>query len=186
MSRNSKHVLITGPPGVGKTTLIKKVYNALKDNNVSVNGFYTEELRDNSNKRNGFDIVSLDGKRERLSRTMECLKPNDLKRFRVGQYYVFPRSFELIALPLFAEPKNGVLVLDEIGKMELFSSKFQIEVKEAFKRTDISILATVPVLRGASIPLVESLITNPNYNLITVDRTNRNNLVNEIVTYLTS
>lgn len=57
-------------PGVGKTTLCKKVYEVLKHKGVRVQGFYTEEVR-NSQKgsRVGFDIVTLDGQRGPLART---------------------------------------------------------------------------------------------------------------------
>lgn len=57
-------------PGVGKTTLCKKVYEVLKDKGIKVQGFYTEEVR-NSHKgsRVGFDVVTLDGQRGPLART---------------------------------------------------------------------------------------------------------------------
>lgn len=64
------HVLLTGSPGVGKTTLCRKVYEVLKSKDIKVQGFYTEEVR-NSQKgsRVGFDVVTLDGKRGPLART---------------------------------------------------------------------------------------------------------------------
>lgn len=57
-------------PGVGKTTLCRKVYEVLKDKGIKVQGFYTEEVR-NSQKgsRVGFDVVTLDGQRGPLART---------------------------------------------------------------------------------------------------------------------
>lgn len=55
--------------GIGKTTLVKKICEKLQSKNVEINGFYTEELRDN-NSRIGFDVVTLtDGKRTQLART---------------------------------------------------------------------------------------------------------------------
>lgn len=54
-------------PGVGKTTLVKKVCEALVSARVTVNGFYTEEVRE-SGRRVGFDVVTVTGDRGRLSR----------------------------------------------------------------------------------------------------------------------
>lgn len=56
--------------GAGKTTLIKKIYSQLKQQNIEPNGFYTEEIRDNTGRRIGFDVVTLDGKRGKLARSM--------------------------------------------------------------------------------------------------------------------
>lgn len=52
--------------------------------------------------------------------------------------------------------------------MELFSATFASKLTDLFNRTDLVIIATVPVLKGAKIPLVESLISNSNNKLITV------------------
>jgi nucleoside-triphosphatase len=60
-----KNLLITGLPGVGKTTLIKKLYEGLKD--FRPVGFYTEEIREGG-ERKGFQLISLEGKKGLLSR----------------------------------------------------------------------------------------------------------------------
>ena len=44
------HVLITGRPGIGKTTLIKKIISYLNKKEISIEGFYTEEIRENQNE----------------------------------------------------------------------------------------------------------------------------------------
>ncbi|UMZ74197.1 nucleoside-triphosphatase [Natranaerofaba carboxydovora] len=50
------NILLTGRPGIGKTTVIMKSIELIK---TPVVGFFTEELRDsNNNKRVGFRIVS--------------------------------------------------------------------------------------------------------------------------------
>ncbi len=73
------NILITGIPGVGKTTLIKKLADALK--NFHPAGFYTEEIREDG-IRKGFALIGCDGRREVLSHT-------DIKSpYRVGKYKV--------------------------------------------------------------------------------------------------
>ena len=55
-----KNILITGLPGIGKTTLIRRLYEELKDTHPV--GFYTGEIRENG-VRKGFELISLDGRR---------------------------------------------------------------------------------------------------------------------------
>jgi nucleoside-triphosphatase len=54
----NRKVLLTGRPGCGKTTLVRRVVNELAQSAV---GFYTEEIRQRR-ERVGFKIVTLDGK----------------------------------------------------------------------------------------------------------------------------
>ena len=80
-----KNLLITGLPGVGKTTLMRKVYEALK--NFHPVGFYTAEIREEG-MRKGLELISLEGKRGILSHV-------DIKSpYRVGRYKVDVRGFE--------------------------------------------------------------------------------------------
>jgi len=52
-------IIITGEPGVGKTTLIKRIAERLGKRAV---GFWTEEVRDKkTRKRTGFKIVTTEG-----------------------------------------------------------------------------------------------------------------------------
>jgi nucleoside-triphosphatase len=59
------HILITGLPGVGKTTLVRGLATRLASYEPA--GFYTEEIRDATGKREGFRIVTLSGRRLVLS-----------------------------------------------------------------------------------------------------------------------
>lgn len=60
-----RNILLTGDPGVGKTTLIQKVVQDLSGN---AGGFYTKEIRENS-RRIGFEIVTFSGRRGILAST---------------------------------------------------------------------------------------------------------------------
>jgi len=110
------HILITGPPRCGKSTLIERVVRQL---NRPATGFFTRELRV-GDRRVGFVIETLDGKRGTLAH-------QDLSsRFHVGKYGVNLADIEGIAVPsLVPSRREQIVVVDEIGKMECFSRLFR-------------------------------------------------------------
>ena len=109
-------VLVTGPPGVGKTTLIKKAAAELKSlqPNLTVGGFYTSEVRhQQSGSRVGFDITSLgNGETRPLAR-----ESTPIKGPKVGKYTVLLSDFEAVAMSSLKSPVD-VLIIDEIGKQQ--------------------------------------------------------------------
>ncbi|XP_027218058.2 cancer-related nucleoside-triphosphatase homolog isoform X1 [Penaeus vannamei] len=173
--------------GVGKTTLVQKLVNNLKDAGVPCNGFYTQEVRQGG-KRIGFDVVTLDGKNGILSR----VKPQDGNRreCRVGQYVVDVPAFESLVLPLLRTQASTpqVLVLDEIGKMEMFSQGFVTSVQRILAQPDSTVLTTIPIPKGKPIPLVEQIRSNKNVFLVNLSKSNRDDesLKEEIVKTLMS
>ncbi|XP_062851922.1 cancer-related nucleoside-triphosphatase isoform X2 [Trichomycterus rosablanca] len=151
-----KHVFLTGPPGVGKTTLVQKLLAALSSTGVSIDGFWTEEVRE-SGRRVGFDVVTVDGDRGILAR-VETEVSADRHKYRVGQYVVDLPSFERLALPLFRSVENKrVFVIDEIGKMELFSQAFIHSVRQVLESSACSVLGTIPFPKNQHIGLVEDI-----------------------------
>lgn len=112
-----KNILITGRPGVGKTTVIKRVISTL---DLKPGGFYTEEIRE-GRVRKGFRIKTFSGKSGILAHADNRSGP------RVGKYGVDMKSFESTALPELehAIGNRELVVIDEIGKMELFSHRFK-------------------------------------------------------------
>jgi nucleoside-triphosphatase len=118
-------VAVTGRPGCGKTTLIRKVVEALQGR-MSIGGIYTEEIRE-GRARKGFAIVDLSsGRRGILAHTDLGSGP------RVGKYRVNLKDIEEIAVPAIMEAlrTKELLVIDELAPMELASPKF-IEAVEA-------------------------------------------------------
>lgn len=111
------NILITGKPGIGKTTLIKEI---LQKMDKKAGGFYTEEIREGG-KRIGFKIKTLDGKTGILS-SINVKSP-----YRVGKYKVDLEGFENISLPAIEDALSSskTIIIDEIGPMELFSKKFK-------------------------------------------------------------
>ena len=63
---------------------------------------------------------------------------------------------------------NTVVVVDEIGKMELFSQSFINLVRELFASPQATILATVPITKQRPIPFVDELKCREDVTLIEV------------------
>ncbi|XP_015235061.1 PREDICTED: cancer-related nucleoside-triphosphatase [Cyprinodon variegatus] len=185
-----KHVFLTGPPGVGKTTLVQKVCEALVSSGVGVEGFYTEEVREGG-RRVGFDVVTLAGERGHLSRIREGPGTSHGRReYMVGQYVVDLPSFENLALPLFRHAGTAgggsrkVFIIDEIGKMELFSQSFIRAVRQTLDSSSCTILGTIPVPKGKPLGLVEEVRSRPDVKVFTVSKENRNALLEDILATL--
>ena len=119
-----KNILITGNPGVGKTTLIQNIISRL---NISAGGFYTAEVRDENGKRWGFKIISLDGREDVLA-SVEIISSN-----RVSKYGVDVAAIDRIGVTSIrnALSRSEMIVIDEIGRMELVSRQFRDIVMEA-------------------------------------------------------
>jgi nucleoside-triphosphatase THEP1 len=135
-----KKILITGPPRCGKSTLISKLIKYYtNEKNYKIYGFLTPEVRERG-KRIGFDIVDIfSGNKAQLARV------GDFKtKHRVGKYKVFVGQFDkYLENNLEIEVKSlDLIIIDEIGKMELFSMKFQDFIKKIFSST-IPVLATI-------------------------------------------
>ncbi|XP_004451085.1 cancer-related nucleoside-triphosphatase [Dasypus novemcinctus] len=186
----ARHVFLTGPPGVGKTTLIRKVSEVLKSSGVPVDGFYTEEVRQGG-RRIGFDVVTLSGTRGPLSR-IGAAPPAGKREYRVGQYVVDLPAFEQLALPVLRNadsssgPGQRVCVIDEIGKMELFSQTFIQAVHQTLSTPGIIILGTIPVPKGKPLALVEEIRNRNDVKVFNVTKENRNNLLQDIVMWVQS
>lgn len=131
-----KNILISGPPGVGKTTLIKKI---LENLNLKVGGFYTEEIKENKN-RIGFKIISLDNQEGILAHiSIKGMK-------RVGRYGVNIYDLENIGVKSLSRALRDeeLIIIDEIGKMEIFSDKFKEKVLDCLN-SEKFVLATIGI-----------------------------------------
>eukprot|EP00090_Calanus_glacialis_P008041 TRINITY_DN16394_c0_g1_i1.p1 TRINITY_DN16394_c0_g1~~TRINITY_DN16394_c0_g1_i1.p1 ORF type:complete len:177 (-),score=42.17 TRINITY_DN16394_c0_g1_i1:25-555(-) len=173
-------LLLTGPPGVGKTTLIQHLAKELEN----CAGFYTEELREGG-KRIGFDIVTLDdGSRGALARVN-----TNVKGPKVGQYTVMLEEFELLARKaLLPEALKSckVILIDEIGKMESFSKKFQTLVRQIYENLEFTghIVATIPMNKGNPLPIVRELVDRSDTEIVEVTKANRDQLRDDLIARL--
>ena len=169
MGITKKNILLTGLPGVGKTTLIKKLSDELFA--LHPVGFYTEEIREGG-VRKGFDLVSLDGRRGLLSH-VEIESP-----YRVGRYRIDVKGFEdfLDSITFFA-PETSLIIIDEIGKMECLSPKFRRLIKEILESQKMFV-ATVALKGGG---FIEDIKKRDDIRLFEITQKNRDSLVSEIL-----
>ncbi|XP_058831419.1 cancer-related nucleoside-triphosphatase-like isoform X3 [Topomyia yanbarensis] len=173
-------ILITGVPGVGKTTIIRNLGLELTKHSIKFSGFYTEELRNAHGERCGFDIVTFEGKRATLSRASTIVK-NTTAQNRVGKYTVTVPEFESVALPVLDICSANILLLDEIGKMELKSKAFEKRLTQlscSINKGELFFVATIPMKTTSSI--VDNL-KNIKHTLFHVTVTNRNQIYQNIL-----
>jgi nucleoside-triphosphatase len=140
--------LLTGAPGAGKTTLIKRVIETIDRERAG--GFYTEEVREHGT-RAGFRLVTLDGRdgllaHERISSPVH-----------VGRYGVDLRCLETIGVPSIADAlaRKRLIVIDELGPMEVLSVLFRQVVLDALNST---------------VPLIGTVVLRPHPWLDTIKR----------------
>ncbi len=167
IEQSSKHILITGKPGTGKTTLIKRLIPILP----RAGGFYTEEIRFKG-KRVGFKIVTLSGE-EGILAQKDLHSP-----FRIGNYGVNIEDIEKVGVKAInaAITSCEVIVIDEIGKMELCSPCFQETVIKALE-SGKKVLATIPV---SPLPFLEQVKNRPDVVIFCISYNNREEVYQKI------
>ena len=167
-----KNILLTGRPRVGKSTLILRIVEKLKRAGAAnIGGFYTLEASE-AGKRIGFDINTLDGKKGRLARA------GIESRFRLGRYGIDMEQFEEIALSALSRAieHDDIIVIDEIGFMELKSRRFQELVEKALDSSK-PVIATI---MKNSFDFPDRIKAREDVLMMTVRVDNRDKLVDEM------
>jgi nucleoside-triphosphatase len=164
--------LLTGQPGTGKTSLIKQALSQMKG---KAGGFYTEEIR-NQGVRQGFKLVTLEGQTAILAH-IYFQSP-----YRVGKYGVDVDSLDKVGVSALnqAMQECDLVVIDEIGKMELCSLKFREAVSSILKSGQ-RLLGTIMLNPN---PYADAIKRQPQVNLVTVTRTNHQPVLEELQDWL--
>ncbi|XP_048361170.1 cancer-related nucleoside-triphosphatase [Sphaerodactylus townsendi] len=112
--------------------------------------------------------------------------------YRVGQYVVDLASFEQLVLPLLRHADHDssgvkkVCVIDEIGKMELFSQSFTQAVCQILNGSGNVIFGTIPVPKGKPLGLVEEIRNRKEVTVFSITRENRDSVLQDVVTAVQS
>ena len=164
--------LLTGSPGTGKTTVIRR---AIAGSEIKAGSFYTEEIR-SGGTRQGFRIVTLDKHDAILAHV------DNPSRYRVSKYGVDLQNLDNIGVAAInrALKESDLIVIDEIGKMELFSPRFR---EAALKAIDSGqkVLGTIMLNPH---PFADQIKRRHEVNVIELTRANRERVLIEIINWI--
>lgn len=169
---DSTVILLTGPPGIGKSTVIQQVVTRLE---AQAGGFYTQEVR-RADERIGFEIVTIAGQTVTLA-TREST-PAFAREASLGRYRVNLAAIDEVAIPALqsAMAQGQVIIIDEIGPMELFSSLFCQLVQQILD----SNAPTTGTIVQRSHPFANRVKVHPRVQTIQVTLANRNELAAQL------
>jgi len=168
-----KALLLTGQPGTGKTALIKE---ALARTKVEGGGFYTEEIR-TGGIRQGFKIVTLDGLEAILAHV------NISSPYQVSKYKVDTDNLNRVGVSVLRQAleESDLIVIDEIGKMELLSLQFREVVTQAVNSCK-KVLGTIMLNPH---PFADEIKRHPEVETLLVTRDNRTEAMKKVLDWLT-
>jgi len=165
---------LSGLPGVGKTTTLKKTIEILEEEGFKVGGMLTEEVRENG-KRVGFYVLNW------MTKEKKIFAHKDFEsRIKVGKYGVDIGILEEIGIKALEEAmeKADVIVIDEIGKMEVGSKKFVKIVREIL---DLDKHLIMTLHKKSRTPLLQEIRRRDDIRMLEVTPINRNLLPFKIV-----
>jgi nucleoside-triphosphatase len=156
-------IILTGAPGVGKTTIVMDVAQKLKARGVRVGGVVSREVR-TGNVRIGFEFIDL------ATNDRDVLASVTGNGPRVGKYFVKLTGCRFAADRVKnALINSDVIICDEVGPMELKSNEF-IDTVKYLPKTDKK--AIVVIHQKLEHPLIRELREKPN-SLININIGNR-------------
>ncbi|MDX1632451.1 MAG: nucleoside-triphosphatase [Thermoanaerobaculia bacterium] len=170
----SSVLLLTGRPGVGKTTVLRRVAESLGDRRLA--GFYTEEIRDERGHRRGFRGIPFAGGEERTIASTEISGGP-----RVSKYGVDVEAVDRLVEETLIDVDDAHLVLlDEIGKMECHSEEF-VEAVKVLLEGDLPLVATVAGRGGGFMARVRE---HSDAELVEVTKENRDELPERVMGWI--
>jgi nucleoside-triphosphatase len=166
-------LLLTGRPGTGKTALIKETLARTK---VKGGGFYTEEIR-TGGVRQGFKLVTLDGQEAILAHV------GISSSYQVSKYRVDTDSLNRVGVSALRQAlkETDLIVIDEIGKMELLLPRFREAVTQALN-SGKKVLGTIMLNPH---PFADEIKRHLEVEVLPVTRENRTEVMRKVLNWLT-
>lgn len=142
----------------------------------SYGGFFTNEIKEN-NKRKGFSIASFNGVEGEMASVH--LRSN----YRVNQYGVNVPQIERIGVTALQDAieNSKVIIVDEIGKMELLSNQFRDVIEKALNSNKI-LVGTI--MQKNTDPLVSKIKERKDTKIIELTSANAKEVEKELECYL--
>ena len=169
------NLLIAGLPRSGKTTLIKKIIDvdAIGKN---ARGFLTEEFREEG-QRIGFHVITVPERKKGLLSRKGLPSP-----YNVGAYAVNIDVLEDLGCQAILEAikTNKIIIVDEIGKMELFSEKFRKSLNKALDSRQ-KVLATIMERPNV---FADGIKKRPDVRVLYLTRKNFGDVFQEVMNWL--
>lgn len=160
---------ITGMPSVGKTNTLLKIIEFLEEQGYVVEGMITEPIM-KKKKRVGFYVEDWQTKEKEVFAHVD-IETKD----RVGKYGVDVGALDRIGVPAIEKAINdeevNIIIVDEIGKMEMLSERFCEIVVEALD-CDKPIIVTLH--KKSRTPLLQDVRRRDDIRILEVTPVNRN------------
>ncbi|HYY47861.1 MAG TPA: NTPase [Thermoplasmata archaeon] len=165
---------ITGLPGAGKTYCLLKVIEMLEADGLKVGGMITEPIV-KRNRREGFYVMDWATREKRVFASREIAS-----KTMVGRFGVDISALEEVGVNALrsATANADVIVIDEVGKMEVESPNFVQTVKDALD-ADKPLLLTLH--KKSRNPLLQDIRRRDDVRILEVTMVNRNLLPYKIV-----
>ena len=167
-------IFVTGRPGIGKTSVLLRAVNGLKNRGYEIGGMISRDVREGG-VRVGFEIMDFStGQRGWLAHINQPTGP------KISKYRVNLTDLDAIGVNsiLDAIRNADIIIVDEIGPMELFSSAFRDAVVQAVE-SNKPVLGTIHF--GLRDSLVNSIKKREDAEIFEVTYENRETLHNLII-----
>lgn len=163
-------IFITGRPGIGKTTCLIKIADILRNEGIDLAGFITTEVRERG-RRIGFKLIDID-----RSTSSWLAKVGVKSKYRIGKYAVLVEEFEeFLSDTVIPKVENAkVIMVDEIGPMEMLSKKFRDFITYIIPSPK-PLVATLHI-RARRNFLIDRLMRSIKYELYTLTYENRDRI----------
>lgn len=171
-------LFVTGRPGIGKTSVLLRAVEGLKAKGYEIGGMLSQEVREKGT-RIGFEIVDFSsGRRGWLAHVNQPVGP------KVSKYRVNLNDLAIIGAGSIrnAVEKAQIIIIDEIGPMELFSQAFREVVIEAVN-SGKPLLGTIHF--KARDPIINLIRNRNDAEIIEVTYQNRDSLHNILIEKIT-